>query len=466
MIEELGNDVKTKTESTVNGWMGNSGLLTGPVQFVSRREPTREKRQRMKQKYQKVKPTFPQIWKYRKGDYHYWMVSGRSKRWGLNIRKSFNSEKQSRDYVRELEKQLVEKRSGVSENLVYTDPQVSTLIDRLKPWGKSLEESVGFYIKHLESEFKLSLVPPIRELCETWCSKKTTSTLKPLRRRSVVELKSYSRFIQHKFGNHKPSEVTKDDIESVLSESYGNNTTKKTRLKFIRSFFKWCVEKRYVTVNPTDGIEVRILKKEVEIWSPEQISKLLTLVEEKYPSLLGFYVLCVFGGLRPTESERVRWEDINFEGKEIYVRPEGKTGSRRFVLEKTSNNETDVLWVWLNHFRKIQPKGEFNPFKKHHGLQREVRREMGTWSQDVLRHSFGTYYHNLIRDIRRVVYVMGNSEEICKRHYVREVKKSWTDDFWGLKPKGDAQDLDGISTEQNGENLPLEPPSSVEQKEG
>ncbi|MFA5190442.1 MAG: hypothetical protein WC740_06950 [Verrucomicrobiia bacterium] len=446
IINELKDDKTDDIKFVINDRLGDGfrsltgrGFPTSSPERSNNLETVMEllETSKTRQRYQRVRNTFPQIWKYQKQGHDYWMVSGRSKRWGLNIRKSFNSEKQSRDYVRELENQLLEKRSEVSENLVYTDPQISKLNDRLSTWGKSLEDSVEFYIKHLESEFKLSLVPSIRELCDTWCSKKTSSTLNPLRRRSIIELKSYTRYIQHNFGNHKPSQVTKDDIESVLSESYGNNTTKKIRWKFIRSFFKWCVENRYVTSNPTDGIEVKVPKKEVEIWNPEQISKLLTLVEEQYPSLLGFYVLCVFAGLRPTESERVKWEDINFEGKEIYVRPEGKTGSRRFVLEKTSNNETDVLWVWLEHFRKIQPEGEFNPLKNHHGLQREVRREMGTWSQDVLRHSFGTYYQNLVKDLRKVVFVMGNSEEICKRHYVREVKKSWTDAFWKLQPKGE-----------------------------
>jgi hypothetical protein len=33
-----------------------------------------------------------------------------------------------------------------------------------------------------------------------------------------------------------------------------------------------------------------------------------------------------------------------------------------------------------------------------------------------------------------VVYVMGNSIKIAKKHYVREVTKEWNDKFWSLKP--------------------------------
>ncbi len=43
-------------------------------------------------------------------------------------------------------------------------------------------------------------------------------------------------------------------------------------------------------------------------------------------------------------------------------------------------------------------------------------------------------YHNLRRDIPEVVYVMGNSVGIARKHYVREVTKEWNDKFWAMKP--------------------------------
>lgn len=407
-----------------------------------------------KQKYVKVKSTFPQIWRYEKDSKDYFLVNGRSRRWGLNIRKSFNSEKQSRDYVRELERQMLEKGNKVSENPVYNNSEIEKLIDRLKPWGESLKDCVDFRLQWREEQLKLSIVPPIKELCETWYIGKRDSTLKPLKNRTMIELNSFHKFIQHHFGKLKPSDVNKEQVETVLSKSYGQNVTRKKRLTYIRMFFKWCMDKKYISSNPTDGIQVTVPKKEVEIWGPEKISQLLTIVEEKYPSLLGYYILCTFGGLRPSESQRVEWKDINFEGKEIYVK-KGKTDSRRFVLKQTSNNETETLWAWLNHFKQMNPNGTFNPLNNTHGgLQKKVRKEVPfEWEQDVLRHSFGTYYYNLIHDLGKVVHDMGNSEQICKRYYVREVRKSWTEEFWGLRPKGNTPTLVGTLTEENPESI-------------
>ena len=186
--------------------------------------------------------------------------------------------------------------------------------------------------------------------------------------------------------------------------------------------------------------------------------------EEKCPSLLGYYCLCVFAGLRPSEAERVEWKDLNFEGKEVFVIHKSKTGFRRFVLQ-----DTDTLWTWLNHIKNIRPNEPLNPTKNHIGLQREVRSTVGLkWSQDVLRHSFGTYYYNLTHDLNQVSHEMGNTIGVCKKYYVREVRKSWNEQFWSLKPNlsESCQKKNDEKVVKNSQN-PLKsmvPPSRIERE--
>jgi len=115
-------------------------------------------------------------------------------------------------------------------------------------------------------------------------------------------------------------------------------------------------------------------------------------------------------------------QDLNFERKEVFVKPLGKTGSRRFVLK-----DTETLWVWLENIKKKFPNEPLNPTKSHENLQKKLRMEFGDWIQDGLRHSFGTYYYNLIRNIQEVVYVMGNSVGLPRDiACVRSQKNGWT----------------------------------------
>ena len=383
------------------------------------------------EKYIPIRKGFPKVYRYQKDGNGYFLVDGRSKQWGLKIRKNFNFKEDALKYAQEIEDQILKNGKSVSDNQVYQNKEIEHLDAKLKPFGKTLSQAVDFYIQSLQDDMKKSVIPPIKDLCLKWYQSKCESKSKPLSLKTKRALKIYWKYITEKLGKYKLSDITHEMmdklVESVVSGE--SNATRKHYLRHIRMFFNWCVKQRLIRENPTVGIQVAIKRKEIQIYPPDEIERLLRLVETKYPSLLGYYCLTIFGGLRPSEAERVEWTDLNFERKEVFVKPLGKTGSRRFVLK-----DTETLWVWLNHIKTKFPNQPLNLTKNHENTQKKVRLEFGVWIQDGLRHSFGTYYHNLIRNIPEVVYVMGNSIEIAKRHYVREVSKEWMERFWALKP--------------------------------
>lgn len=382
-------------------------------------------------KYIPIRVKFPKVYRYQKDGNDYFLVDARSKTWGLKIRKNFNFKEEALKYAQEIESQILEKGKKVSDKQIYQDKDIERLDAMLKPFGKTLPEAVEFYVRFMQEEMKKSVVPLIRDLCLKWYESKRDSKNNPLSDATKNELKILWRFIARTLGMFRPSEVTHEMIEKLIEEVGGSetNVTRKHYLTYVRMFFTWCVKHKYIQANPTDNVQVKIRLKDVEIYTPEETGKLLTLCQQKFPQLLGFYCLSAFGGLRPSEAERAEWSDINFETKEIYVKPLGKTGSRRFVLK-----ETDTLWVWLKYIKEKFPNQPLNPIKNHQNYQKKLRLGFGKWIKDGLRHSFGTYYHNLTRNIPEVVFVMGNSVGIAKRHYVREVTKERRDSYWALKP--------------------------------
>ncbi len=382
-------------------------------------------------RYIAIRKGFPKVYRYQKDGNDYFLVDGRSKMWGLNIRKNFNFKDDALNYAQEIEGRILENGKSVSDNQIYQDKEIERLHAKLQPFGKSLSQAVDFYVQSLQEEMKKSVIPPVKDLCLKWYQSKCDSKSKPLSPKTKKALKIYWKFITRKLGNFRLSEITHDMMDKLIEsvQSGESNVTRKHYLRHVRMFFNWCVKRRYVRENPTIGIQVAIKRKEIQIYSPDEIERLLRLCEAKYPTHLGFFCLTIFGGLRPSEAERVEWSALNFERKEVFVKPLGKTGSRRFVLKDTS-----TLWVWLEHIKNRFPNQPLNPTKNHENMQKKIRQEFGVWIQDGLRHCFGTYYHNLIRNIPEVVYVMGNSVEIAKRHYVREVSKEWMDKFWALKP--------------------------------
>jgi hypothetical protein len=58
----------------------------------------------------------------------------------------------------------------------------------------------------------------------------------------------------------------------------------------------------------------------------------------------------------------------------------------------------------------------------------------GEWIQDGLRHGFATYYNALTKNPYKVCHVTGDIIKTVRRHYMRAVKKTVCDAFWGLTP--------------------------------
>ncbi len=388
-------------------------------------------------KYIPIRRGFPKVYRYQKEGNDYFLVDGRSRTWGLNIRKNFNFKEDALNFAKEIENQIQANGKAVAENRIYQDREIERLDTMLKPFGKTLPQAVTFYVQFMQDEMKKSVIPLIKDLCLKWYESKRDSKNNPLRPKTKSELKIYWRFITQNLGEYKPHEVTHDMAEKLIQDvnSSDTNYTRKTYLKFVRDFFKWCVERGYVSKNPTEKIKVKLNPDVIEFYEPSEIEYLLRLCEDKFPSLVGYYCLTIFGGLRPTEAQRMEWKDVNFETKQIFVNKFGKVGARRVDLKNT-----DALWVWLEHIKNKHSDQPLNPLKNHAKLQRNSREAFREWTprkkwiQDGLRHSFGTYYYNLTRNIFETVYVMGNSERIAKKHYLREVSPKWTEKYWAIRP--------------------------------
>ena len=250
------------------------------------------------------------------------------------------------------------------------------------------------------------------------------------RNRTSIEYKSYYKFITQNLGSLQPSDVTKNHIQDLLKDIAGEQFTKKKYLQYLKNFFNWCIENGYITTNPTKGVKIKIKRKDIVIYTPDEVEKVLRLCEEKYPCLMGYFSLCVFAGLRPSEAERVEWNDVNFEGKKSR-KGGGKTGLRRFVLK-----DAETIWNWLNHIKTTRPNEPLKPATNHIGLQTQFRRDLGLpWTQDVLRHSFGTYYYNLTRDLNRVSHDVGTASSFVSDITFVRSKRNGRTNFGDYDPR-------------------------------
>jgi integrase len=140
----------------------------------------------------------------------------------------------------------------------------------------------------------------------------------------------------------------------------------------------------------------------------------------------------LFGGLRPTEAQLLRWEFVHFRTKQVEVRREtSKTREGRFV------EINPTLALWLQRFRKKEGPIVGSNFRKDWQAVREGT-EFETWQKDILRHTYGSYWLPIYQDRAHLAELMGNSIQIIRRHYRRAVPKLAAEQFWKLRPEAKA----------------------------
>ena len=100
----------------------------------------------------------------------YWMVSARSRKWGLNQRKTFNNEKDAEKYARQIEKQIIEngKQPTVPTEKIQSARSYERILEKLSPYCRTPEEAADHFLKHLGNEIAKQQKPCIRELVGQW----------------------------------------------------------------------------------------------------------------------------------------------------------------------------------------------------------------------------------------------------------------------------------------------------------
>jgi len=149
--------------------------------------------------------------------------------------------------------------------------------------------------------------------------------------------------------------------------------------------------------------------------------------------------LYIYGGLRREEALWLTVDDIDLHaGKYGMIRVQAKTVNGESWQPKTKVNRvvpvSGALRPYLDTYKpkKVQgrwffstPQGErWDPDNFYHILQ-DVNRKVGLqWSCLDFRHTFGSQLAMKGESLYKISTLMGNSPEICRRHYAALVPES------------------------------------------
>jgi integrase len=239
------------------------------------------------------------------------------------------------------------------------------------------------------------------------------------------------------------AEISRDDIEGCLKDTAP--TYRNAMLREIRSVLNWCMSgaRKWLTENPANDCEFAAVgrTKEVRIYTPTEIKKLMRATVEKHPDFVPAVALMTFAGVRPDhldgEIVKLEWGHILHDDRH-QARIElpasiTKTGKQRSV------NIRPALLSWIQwHIKRGGTRdGLVCPVKGqvHRKKMREIFEESKvTRIQDGFRHSFASYLAP-VEGLDVVETELGHQggREVLNRHYRTDVRKVIANQFWAIK---------------------------------
>lgn len=226
-----------------------------------------------------------------------------------------------------------------------------------------------------------------------------------------------SRFITHRVREDRISPKTANRQREVLHRMFAYALKEKE--------YRGCDGTRS---NPVTNVERR---KEnapnIRFLNLDEIAEQVDVLKE-LSTLQAIVATLIYAGLRRSEALWLTVDDVDLDRKLIYVR--AKTIDGQYWQPKTKRNRTVPISVDLHKFllkynpdRQSpwffpSPRGKrWDPDNFSEDL-RETNGEHGlSWSCLDFRHTFGSHLAQNGVSLYKIAELMGNSPEICRRHY-------------------------------------------------
>jgi integrase len=309
--------------------------------------------------------------------------------------------------------------------------------EQLRPFGKSLRDATAHYVQWLQSEDAKQQSLFVSECVDQYLvSRQADVDRGELDKKSFYETRDRAKRMKEVLGHLHIAELDSDRVKTYLdSFPVAPRTRNNIRLRMSK-FFSFCKSKGWITSNPCADIKIKVKRADTRILTVAQAKHLLTKAQmsEFKDVAIPYAALCLFAGLRPGEAEQLDWAQVHFASKSIEVLAHTSKGREtRFVPMEAA------LIRFLKPHAKKQGRVVGSNFRKN---WETVKRAAGydpadkqaRWVQDILRHSYASYWLAIHQNRAALAEHMGNSVEVIRAHYRRPILKTEAKRFWALTP--------------------------------
>lgn len=367
---------------------------------------------------------------------------------GQRVRKTFKTRPAAERHIRVWKKKQEvegEKQKILANRIGEKAKDLSTddLLDAAKAVGllkgaATLEEAAKFYLEHTMPDGPIC---DVDRLVEDYIASKIQARRRPdtirdirntLGRSDDGENGARATGFAKTFEGVPVSSVSVTDLEKWLDGQKLTPAMRKRIRVHLVALFNYAEKRKLVTGNPAAPLDVPTVKKAKPYVLPvADVQRLMKHAASQGPEIVPYLALCLFAGIRPSETQRLTWDAIDFRRREIFVDSSiSKTHDERWT------EMSDNLIAWLLPYRLST-----GPVFYSRRIFERVRKETGIrWRQDCMRHSFGSYHLAAFENAGKTALQMGHRElGTLFEYYRRAVRKNEADQYWSIVPSEEAK---------------------------
>jgi integrase len=358
---------------------------------------------------------------------------------GKQHRKFFRTEIEADDFIRTRKEDVREFGIHWRTWTPRERAEIFLEMERLQKLGWTLRAAVNF----IEKQGKEPPAVRLGIVARDFLNAKQAAACSP---RYLARLRaSIAHFITGR--RDKPiAEVTPAEIREYISRNGWAPRTARGYLGDVQTLFAFALRNRYCRENIAEAVDKpRLEDRPPGILTVPQCAALIHTCHLAEPSLLATVALCLFGGIRPEESQRLEWANIGPEFIEI---PGAKAKTRRRRLVPI----TPQLRAWLEVAHKAGSELPARNFPNKFNRVRRLAKVLDGWPHDAMRHSFASYHLAKHRNENETAMVMGNSPQMLFSHYRELVRPDEAAKFFSIMPCDRADAVNKLESLQPGKS--------------
>jgi integrase len=263
---------------------------------------------------------------------------------------------------------------------------------------------------------------------------------KPLSERYIQQLKFILKDFVSEYGTREPCTITPDElVEFIFRRQDIAETTRHGLYRALAVFFNYCMSARWISDFPLNARHIPTVNDvDPSILTIAEARRLLEATPE---DMMVFVALGLFCGIRNQELCRLTSKDIVLSPRDqcyyVVIDRSVSKGNRARNIAIPYNCDQ-----WMGDIVSGRDSDPIIPVKESSIFYR--LREIGKAAdvklpQNVIRHSFASYYYETTRDAERTRYRLGhNTPSTLFEHYRSQVFRTadYPFDYFKILPKG------------------------------